>query len=197
MLHYIAVLLLQIYLFLCYFSYYTVAAADAGNLVSASSLFVDITSANISDSLERIKHVPFKLYGLRYDTSKRTMMGVLGQDAQRWFPESVDVLSSHSIPIPLSQRQNVSGGDNVAVVKVSHRIFGISPLECDCISVRIFRLLTNKSSLCTDLQRYNNWLCWFPRQTVEYLSCDIALAIMEWCLRKLKEGFREKLTSSS
>jgi len=70
-------------------------AADVGNLV----LYTDIQLANTTDSLERIRRVPLKYFEFKYDSVEgRKQMGVLPGDAQRFFPESVDIVESYSFP---------------------------------------------------------------------------------------------------
>ena len=76
-------------------------------------LYTDVSPANTSDSLQKIRDVPIKVYGnangadyavisyithiiasveFKYDSvAGRRQIGVLGQDAQRFFPESVEV----------------------------------------------------------------------------------------------------------
>lgn len=64
-----------------------------------SDAFTKISDANVSDSLRRISHVPLSLYTFKYDTIKnRTQLGVLGQHAQTYFPESVEILPSRHVP---------------------------------------------------------------------------------------------------
>ena len=59
-------------------------------------LYSDIRDANRTDSLLRIKHVPIRTYEFKYDKVEgRKKIGVLGQDAHMFFPESVEVVPSY------------------------------------------------------------------------------------------------------
>jgi len=64
-----------------------------------SVLYTDVNLANCTESLIKIKNVPIKVYELKYDSVQgRTHMGVLGYDAERFFPDSVDVIPHHTVP---------------------------------------------------------------------------------------------------
>jgi len=66
--------------------------------IGGDSLYTDVVPANTSDSLYRIYNVPLKVYGFKYDSVvDRKQMGILGSDAQRWFPDSVEVIPKHTI----------------------------------------------------------------------------------------------------
>lgn len=63
------------------------------------SLYTDVSLANVTDSLNRISSIPMKVYGFKYDSvADRKQLGILGSDAQRWFPDSVEVVPSHAVP---------------------------------------------------------------------------------------------------
>jgi hypothetical protein len=73
-----------------------------------SSLYQDVVPANTSDSLYRIYNVPLKVYNFKYDSVvDRKQMGILGSDAQRWFPDSVEVIPKHTIV----NKENVSASN--------------------------------------------------------------------------------------
>ena len=77
---------------LSYFLLSTIAE-DAG------VLYTDISLANTSESFYRIRDVPMKNYEFKYDSvAGRKQMGVLGVDAQKYFPESVDVVPTYTLP---------------------------------------------------------------------------------------------------
>lgn len=69
-----------------------------GIISDESSMYTDVTSANITDSLIRLCSVPLKIYSFKYDSvADRRQLGILGSDAQRWFPDSVEVVPSHTV----------------------------------------------------------------------------------------------------
>ena len=58
-------------------------------------LYSDIKPVNRTDSYERIRNVPLVHYKFKYDSiSDRSQMGVVGPEAQKYFPESIDVVPS-------------------------------------------------------------------------------------------------------
>jgi len=64
-----------------------------------SDAYTKVSEANVSDSLRRVSLVPLSLYSFKYDTIKnRTQLGILGQHAQRYFPESVEILPTRHVP---------------------------------------------------------------------------------------------------
>lgn len=66
---------------------------------SQDNIYRDVSAVNGSDSLLRILSVPIKTYEFKYDSmSGRKQIGVLGSDAQRWFPEAVDIVPTYTVP---------------------------------------------------------------------------------------------------
>lgn len=64
-----------------------------------SSLYTDVSDANATDSLKKIREVPIKAYHFKYDSVKgRKHLGVIGIDAERYFPDSVEVIPSYVLP---------------------------------------------------------------------------------------------------
>eukprot|EP01035_Chromulina_nebulosa_P026909 gene26909-35303_t len=60
-------------------------------------LYTDVKPTNRSESLFKIRNVPLVYYKFKYDSvSDRSQMGVLGLDAQKWFPESIEVVPSYT-----------------------------------------------------------------------------------------------------
>lgn len=58
-------------------------------------LYTNIKVANRSESLLKIKNIPIVFYQFKYDTVQdRYQMGIIGPDAQKYFPESIDVIPS-------------------------------------------------------------------------------------------------------
>eukprot|EP01031_Cornospumella_fuschlensis_P044771 gene44771-54753_t len=58
-------------------------------------LYADVQPANTSESLAKIRQLPIVHYKFLFDSvSDRIQLGVIGPDAQRLFPESIDVLPS-------------------------------------------------------------------------------------------------------
>jgi ATPase family AAA domain-containing protein 3A/B len=71
-------------------------------------LYYDISSANCSESLFKIRNVPIKLYEFKYDSVEgRRHMGVIGYDAEKYFPESIDIIPLYTIPSKDRSRANV------------------------------------------------------------------------------------------
>lgn len=59
------------------------------------SLYTEIKPVNCSDSLQRLSSLPIVYYKFLYDSvPDRTLLGVVGPEAQRLFPEAVEVLPS-------------------------------------------------------------------------------------------------------
>ena len=64
-----------------------------------SALYTDISDANSTDSLKKIRDVPIKAYQFKYDSVKgRKHIGVIGIDAERYFPDSVEVIPTYTLP---------------------------------------------------------------------------------------------------
>ena len=62
-------------------------------------LYRNVQPANISESYERIKKIPLKHFELAHDSVPgRRHMGIIGPDAQQYFPESVEVIANYTIP---------------------------------------------------------------------------------------------------
>lgn len=62
-------------------------------------VFADVTNANCSESLKKVRDVPIKYYEFKFDSVEgRMQMGVLGVDAERYFPDSVEVIPTYSVP---------------------------------------------------------------------------------------------------
>jgi len=63
------------------------------------SFYEETTIVNGTDSMERIKNVAIKSYQNKFDSvQNRRQIGVLGMDAQRWFPEAVDIIPKFTVP---------------------------------------------------------------------------------------------------
>lgn len=72
-----------------------------GNDIShdQNALYLDVTAADTTESLERISKVPLKYYEFKYDSVPgRRQLGVLGNDVRRYFPEAVEVIANYPIP---------------------------------------------------------------------------------------------------
>jgi len=73
-----------------------------------SSLYTDISEANSTDSLKKIREVPIKVYQFKHDSVKgRKHIGVIGIDAERYFPDSVDVIPSYTLPSAVKGQESV------------------------------------------------------------------------------------------
>lgn len=73
------------------------------------SLYSDITYVNTTDSLQRLKALPIVYYKFLYDSIQdRIQLGVIGPDAQRLFPESIEVLPSTAFVAP-GQKSDANG----------------------------------------------------------------------------------------
>lgn len=59
------------------------------------SLYSDIRPVNKSESWHRIRNVPIVNYKITHDGDK-THLGVVGPEAQRWFPESIEVVPTYT-----------------------------------------------------------------------------------------------------
>ncbi|KAJ1430989.1 P-loop containing nucleoside triphosphate hydrolase protein [Ochromonadaceae sp. CCMP2298] len=69
----------------------TAKEEDPGDFV----LYTDIKPANRTDSLHRLRSVPIVRYKFKYDSVQdRKQMGIIGPEAQRFFPESIEVMPS-------------------------------------------------------------------------------------------------------
>jgi hypothetical protein len=74
-------------------SFRTVVVADKFD--TNFSLYTEIKPVNCSDSLHRLSGLPIVYYKFLYDSvPDRTLLGVVGPEAQRLFPEAVEVLPS-------------------------------------------------------------------------------------------------------
>ena len=61
-------------------------------------MYLNIKAANRIDSLEKIKNVPLVYYKFKYDTIQdRYQLGIIGPDAFKYFPESIEVVSSKTL----------------------------------------------------------------------------------------------------
>ncbi len=73
------------------------SVAQGDNTINV--LFADVTEANATDSLDRIRRAPIKIYEYKYDSVPgRRQMGILGVDVEQYFPDALDILPTHSIP---------------------------------------------------------------------------------------------------
>jgi ATPase family AAA domain-containing protein 3A/B len=73
-----------------------------------SSLYTDISEANSTDSLKKIREVPIKAYQFKYDSVKgRKHIGVIGIDAERYFPDSVEVIPTYTLPSKEKGQENI------------------------------------------------------------------------------------------
>jgi ATPase family AAA domain-containing protein 3A/B len=62
-------------------------------------LYGEVTEANCSESLLKLRDVNVRLYEFKYDSMEgRKQMGVLATDAERIFPESIEVIPSYTLP---------------------------------------------------------------------------------------------------
>lgn len=58
-------------------------------------LYLDVKEVNVSESLQKIAHLPIVYYKFLHDSvADRVQLGAIGTDAQRLFPDSIDVLPS-------------------------------------------------------------------------------------------------------
>jgi hypothetical protein len=74
----------------------TIAAAVAEIKVH-NALYSDIRPANLTDSLRRIMSTEFVNYRFQYDSvADRVQMGVIGLEAQKYFPESIDIVPKYT-----------------------------------------------------------------------------------------------------
>ena len=83
-------------------------------------LYLNIKSANRTESLNKIKNVPLVYYKFKYDTiPDRYQLGIIGPDAFKYFPESIEVVSSKTLFLKdrstSSSRSNSSNSNNVNV----------------------------------------------------------------------------------
>ena len=75
--------------------FHSLVAADQFEPV----LYGDVMLANCTESLLKVKSVPIKVYEFKYDSVEgRKQMGVIAFDAERIFPESLEVIPSYTIP---------------------------------------------------------------------------------------------------
>mmetsp|Transcript_2713 Transcript_2713/g.2868 ORF Transcript_2713/g.2868 Transcript_2713/m.2868 type:complete len:671 (+) Transcript_2713:188-2200(+) len=62
-------------------------------------LYTDISIANTTQSLHRLRDVTLQYYSFKYDTvAGRRQMGILGKEAEKFFPESVEVVPTYTFP---------------------------------------------------------------------------------------------------
>ncbi len=93
-------------IFCCY--YWFIKAFDGSGL-DGVTLYTDISLVNTSDSLKRLRALPIVYYKFLYDSiPDRIQLGVIGPDAQRLFPESIEVLPSTAFIIA-GQKDNSTG----------------------------------------------------------------------------------------
>lgn len=84
---------LGIFFSLIFFSISTLVLGLNDNIYGATSL------VNKTESLVRVQSVVLKYYEFIYDKNPgRKQIGILGSDAQKWFPESVDIVPNYSFP---------------------------------------------------------------------------------------------------
>lgn len=88
-------------------------------------LYLNIKSANRTESLNKIKNVPLVYYKFKYDTiPDRYQLGIIGPDAFKYFPESIEVVSSKTLFLKdrstSSSRSNSSNINNVNVSSSSN-----------------------------------------------------------------------------
>jgi ATPase family AAA domain-containing protein 3A/B len=63
------------------------------------ALYTDIIASNTTDSLERIKKINLRFFEFIYDSVPgRKQLGILGEDARRYFPDAVEVVPTYPIP---------------------------------------------------------------------------------------------------
>jgi ATPase family AAA domain-containing protein 3A/B len=85
--------------FFCFilFHFLSLCIADSSN--QPFILYADIKSVNKTECLNRIKHAPIVHYKFLYDSVvERIHLGIIGPDAQRFFPESIEVVSNYALP---------------------------------------------------------------------------------------------------
>jgi hypothetical protein len=74
-------------------------AISAANEINPSSWYKSASPIDTSDSLARVRAAPIKVYEYVHDSvAGRKQLGILGQDAQRWFPEAVDIIPTYTVP---------------------------------------------------------------------------------------------------
>jgi ATPase family AAA domain-containing protein 3A/B len=62
-------------------------------------LYTDVREANTTESLDKIRRASIKVYEYKYDSVPgRRLMGVLGADVERFFPDALDILPTFTIP---------------------------------------------------------------------------------------------------
>lgn len=62
-------------------------------------LYGDVTEANCSESLAKLRDVTVRLYEFKYDSVEgRKQMGLIATDAERYFPESIEIIPSYTLP---------------------------------------------------------------------------------------------------
>ena len=71
----------------------------SSNAINDEFLYTNVESANTTASYYLIKNLPLNYYEFIYDSVPgRRQLGVLGPDAMKYFPESVEIVSNYSIP---------------------------------------------------------------------------------------------------
>lgn len=73
-----------------------------------NAIYIDVIPANTSESLIKVSNAPINVYSFKYDSVYgRRQMGILGVDAQRWFPDSVEVVPAHPISTKLPGQKHM------------------------------------------------------------------------------------------
>lgn len=75
------------------------SSSSGGGSSSVAVLYTDVREANATESLDKIRRASIKVYEYKYDSVPgRRLMGVLGADVERFFPDALDILPSFTIP---------------------------------------------------------------------------------------------------
>lgn len=84
----------------------TVAMVSANS--NSNIFYTDVSDANETDSLNSVRYVPIKEYTHRYDSvAGRRQVGILGSDAERYFPDSVQIIHNYTLPSPVRGQPGV------------------------------------------------------------------------------------------
>lgn len=68
-------------------------------IAQPENLYDNIIIANCTESLLKIRDASIKLYEFKYDSVEgRRHMGIIGYEAEKYFPDSIDIIPVHSIP---------------------------------------------------------------------------------------------------
>jgi ATPase family AAA domain-containing protein 3A/B len=77
--------------------------ATESNYSGSPALYTEIQPVNRSDSYVRVRSLPIVYYKFLYDSvPDRVQLGVVGGEAQRLFPESIEVLPSTAFATPVN-----------------------------------------------------------------------------------------------